>query len=460
MQQSTPSAPLRRGTPHASLAALGLKLEQLDLFAPVRQQVQIPQKTLVHTPMEKLHLAFVALLAGARGMVEVNRCLRADPALQRAFGHDRCAEQSVVQDTLDACTPATVAQMEGAIDAIFRQHSAASRHDYEREWQLLDVDLTGMPCGRKAALATKGYFGRHRARRGRQLGRVAASRYGEVVVDRLFAGSAQLTTALVPLVQAAANTLALDYRKKRRTVLRVDAGGGSVAQINWALIEGYQFHGKDLSTQKARRLARTVRHWVQDPHDPERQVAWVEVPAQEYVRPVQRIATRCRTKGGRWHVALLVSTLEPKAVLSLLKQDPKAFHTPEAILLSYVTLYDQRGGGAETTIREDKQGLGITQRNKKRFEAQEMLVQLGVLAHNVLVWAKRWLAPFTGALKKFGNKRLVRDALSIRGILEWDRAGCLRRILLNRHDPLSRHLAPALQALLGLHYLAIISGET
>ena len=93
-------------------------------------QVQIPQKTLVHTPLEKLHLAFVACLAGARGMVEVNRRLRADPALLRAFGHGRCADQSVVQDTLDACTPATVAQMQAALDTIFRQHSQSYQHNY------------------------------------------------------------------------------------------------------------------------------------------------------------------------------------------------------------------------------------------------------------------------------------------------------------------------------------------
>jgi hypothetical protein len=32
-----------------------------------------------------------------------------------------------------------------------------------------------------------------------------------------------------------------------------------------------------------------------------------------------------------------------------------------------------------------QQGLGFTKRNKKRFEAQEMLMHLGTLAHNVLV---------------------------------------------------------------------------
>ena len=45
--------------------------------------------------------------------------------------------------------------------------------------------------------ATKGYFAKQRNRRGRQLGRVLASRYDEVVTDR----KTQLTKALQPLMQ-------------------------------------------------------------------------------------------------------------------------------------------------------------------------------------------------------------------------------------------------------------------
>jgi len=52
------------------------------------------------------------MLAGAHGMVEINTRLRADPALQAAFGRTACAEQPVVQQTLDACTDENVTQMQ------------------------------------------------------------------------------------------------------------------------------------------------------------------------------------------------------------------------------------------------------------------------------------------------------------------------------------------------------------
>src|SRR5437899_10321865 len=115
--------------------------------------------------------------------------------------------------------------MEQALDTIYRQHSQGYRYDYATQYQILDVDMSGMPCGKKAAFASKGSFAKQRNRRGRQLGRVLASRYEEVVVDQLFDGTTQLSKALQPLMQAAEETLALDERKRARTVVRIDAGG-------------------------------------------------------------------------------------------------------------------------------------------------------------------------------------------------------------------------------------------
>jgi hypothetical protein len=159
----------------ASLAAIGVKLSQLKLFDPIRTTVQIKQKTIKHTPTDKLYDAFISLLAGAHGMVEINTRLRTDPGLQRAFGRSACAEQSVVQETLDACTADNVTQLQQAVDEIFRRQSQSAHHDFQKRFLLLDVDLSGMPCGPKAAFATKGYFAGQYHRRGRQVGRVLAT---------------------------------------------------------------------------------------------------------------------------------------------------------------------------------------------------------------------------------------------------------------------------------------------
>ena len=193
-ESSTPV--IKQFTGCATLAGIGIKLRELKVFEPIKQSVRIAQKTIKDSPTDKLYDAFISLLAGAHGLVEINTRLRADGALQRAFGRSRCAEQSVVQDTLNACTAENVEQMQQAIDRIYRQYSQGFQHDYQASFQVLDVDMSGLPCGPKAAFATKGYFAKQRNRRGRQLGRVLASRYGEIVVDRLFDGKTQLTRAL------------------------------------------------------------------------------------------------------------------------------------------------------------------------------------------------------------------------------------------------------------------------
>src|SRR5687767_14882927 len=75
MAESTTST----STPRASLAALGIHLQRLDVFRPVREQVHVPQKTVRHTPSDKLDDALIAILAGAHGRVEGNTRLRSDP---------------------------------------------------------------------------------------------------------------------------------------------------------------------------------------------------------------------------------------------------------------------------------------------------------------------------------------------------------------------------------------------
>ncbi len=131
-----------------------------------------------------------------------------------------------------------------------------------------------------------------------------------------------------------------------------------------------------------------------------------------------------------------------------------------AQLLLTVYRYDARGGGVETATKEDKQGLGIGKRNKKRFAAQQVLGQLGRLAHTLVVWARGWLAPAAPRIKQLGVKRLVRDVFHVNGVVERDAAGCIRRIVLNQAHCYARWLLRALQALVGTEQVAVSLGET
>jgi len=446
-------------SPCAPLAAIGVQLQHLDLFGPIRQTVQIAQKTVKYTPADKLYDAFIAILAGAHGIIEVNTRLRADPALQRAFGRTGCAEQSVVQETLDHATPENVTQMTQALTSIFRQHSQSYRHAYAHAWQILDVDMSGLPCGKKAAFATKGYFAKQRNRRGRQLGRVLATSYQESVVDQLFDGKTQLATALQPLVRAAEAVLELDDARRATTLIRVDAGGGSVGDINWLLERGYQVLAKDYSSVRSATLAASVSTWFADPKVPERQVGLVTELPSAYVREVVRVAVRCRTAKGQWSYGVLIAPHDLAALRPLVEQEGMPGDTAAQVLTA-VYAYDARGGGIETSFKGDKQGLGLTKRTKKRFAAQQITTLLGSLAHNVIVWARGWLVEQQPKLAQYGMLRMVRDVFHIQGRIELDAKGHVVRIILNQAAPLVRGIGAALQVLLAPTHSAVNLGQT
>ena len=114
----------------------------------------------------------------------------------------------------------------------------------------------------------------------------------------------------------------------------------------------------------------------------------------------------------------------------------------------------------ETTFKEDKQGLGLTKRSKKRFAAQQVIVALGSLAHNVLVWAKRWLHDHLPGIARYGVKRLVRAVFGIGGHVELDADGRVTRIGLNQANRLSRWLLAALQTLGSSADVTVSLGET
>ena len=457
MNEST-TEPTKQFSSCASLAAIGIKLRDLKVFEPIEKTVRIAQKTIKDSPSNKLYDAFISLLAGAHGLVEINTRLRADAALQRAFGRNRCAEQSVVQDTLNASTTENVKQMQQALDTIYRQYSQGFRHDYHSELQILDVDMSGLPCGPKAAFATKGYFAKQRNRRGRQLGRVLASRYGEIVVDRLFDGKTQLTRALQPLMLAAEESLQLDEQKRQLTIVRVDAGGGSLDDVNWLLERGYLVHCKDYSGKQAKCLAKTVPQWYVDPHQSERAFGWVSEPTDAYVRPVKRLAVRCRQVDGSFAYGVVISALSPQQVLALTGQPLSLLEDEAGLLLAYVSFYDQRGGGVETSFKGDKQGLGIGKRHKKRFEAQQMVMLLASLAHNVIVWAQGWLE--RPRLQHYGTLRMVRDVFHISGFLLTDASGQLIEVVLNQAAPLASALVHPLGQLLAGVHVAVNLGQT
>ena len=56
-----------------------------------------------------------------------------------------------------------------ALNLIFQEQSLTSRHDFGTRMLLLDIDMSGLPCGKQQEEAAKGYQGESGIRWGRQL---------------------------------------------------------------------------------------------------------------------------------------------------------------------------------------------------------------------------------------------------------------------------------------------------
>ena len=425
----------------AGLVVLGHYVQHLGLWADIEALVHVPQKVHCHSPTAKLLDAFITMLAGGHGLVESNLRVRTEPVVQAAFGRRACADQSTISTTFTRCTSANVEQLRAALKLILHKHGQCPRHDYAQAWQVLDVDMTGLVAGGYAEGATKGYFPHQRHRRGRQLGRVLATLYDELVTERLYEGKRQLEHSFQELVLATENVLELSENQRARTILRVDGGAGDEANIRWVLARGYQLMTKLHSWNRAQKLAASVTQWYPDGKVADRELGWVNQPTA-YGAPTRQIALRHPKKDKQgcpgWHYQVLVFTLTNAMLVALSGQPLPPQPMPREVLRAAAHAYDLRDGSLETQNRGDKQGLGLSHRNKRALVAQEMLVLLAQLAHNVLIWIRHALVAQDPQFRKFGIQRLVRDVFQMGGQVTLSADRRVISVVLNPEHPYAK----------------------
>jgi hypothetical protein len=109
-----------------------------------------------------------------------------------------------------------------------------------------------------------------------------------------------------------------------------------------------------------------------------------------------------------------------------------------------ITHYDARGT-CEKEIQSDKMGLRMEKRRKKRLSAQEALILLTDVAHNLLAWTGDWMFP-TGDLAGYGSLRLIEDVLCLPGHLIFA-DGRLSEVHLNELHPHAAATAAGLERL-------------
>jgi hypothetical protein len=241
------------------------------------------------------------------------------------------------------------------------------------------------------------------------------------MVSLLYPGNQTSQACLRPTVAAVERLLSLTPAQRRRIVLRLDGGFGTDTNLNWALWRGYHVLAKGYSGKRAKAFARLVTCW-QELRPGERWIAPAPVPLR-YYRRTQTAVVKWKTEQGTYRHSLLTTSLR------------------EYPLGALAEVYDDRAA-IEAEIKADKGGLQLHRRRKRRLAAQEALVLLTDLAHNLLAWTRSWMlrdSPFADA----GIYRIIKELLPIPGKVTV-KEGQIVKLRLKASHPLAKPMLACL----------------
>jgi hypothetical protein len=117
-------------TSRASLGALGEYLKRHCFFAPLVEQVQVPQKTVWYRPIDKVLGGLLGILCGVKTLAQSNITMRVDPVVPQGCGRTSCTEQSTMARTLQASTAETGDQLERVSWYDLKRHGQTPHHRF------------------------------------------------------------------------------------------------------------------------------------------------------------------------------------------------------------------------------------------------------------------------------------------------------------------------------------------
>ncbi|MCP4579208.1 MAG: hypothetical protein GY846_23285 [Deltaproteobacteria bacterium] len=202
---------------------------------------------------------------------------------------------------------------------------------------------------------------------------------------------------------------------------------GTDENVNWGLWRNFQILMKGYSGPRAQQLASRIADdaWCDVSAGGQRWMAWAVNPPR-FGRHLNIFVLRWPGKK-KQHYATLLSSL--------------CHLQPEATW----RLYDGRGA-VESEIKADKQGLRLPKRRKQSFAAQEALILLTDLAHNILSWVHHWVLEDT-PFADFGTERMVDELFCIPGSVEY-MGEHLHKVALLKTHPYAGSMLPILQNVL------------
>lgn len=425
MSVSIKLEPVNKQCSFVPLAVFGYCLGQSQQLTKPMSRVEVPIKTRVHSPTEKLQDILVAILAGCRTLAQVNTRLLPERALAQAWNRPVFAEQSTLSRLLDALKTAHLEQLRAANLALLKQHSQLHGHDWSK-MLIMDIDPTSLLTSKRAEGSRKGWVSGKRNQHCRHILRFTLAGYHESIFSIAYPGDRHGFEYCIPAIKQLLTEWTWTKSQRKQIIIRSDAEQGTNKNVSYLLWLGFQLLIKGFSGPRTQAWVKRVEkeQWI---CDPERERWMAEAPARLRLgRRLNAYLLRWFGKKRKLKHATLLTTL-PYNMFDLW------------------SLYDQRAV-TEIEIRSDKSGLALHQRRKKSLNAQEGWIVLTDIAHNLLAWLQPWMLAGS-SFENFGPLRIVRDLLTIPGSV-CIQNGKLQRVTLWETHPYAKEMANCLHKLL------------
>jgi hypothetical protein len=422
-------------TAHALLVTAYNKAQSIGLFKSIDQTLKLKMKKVRYSWVDKLKTLWASIVVGCNHTVEINSRLGApERACAALCGLDRFPDQSQVNRLLWAFDDEHVRQWRKLhLDLLCRHTRATARS----RWLMLanrqrvlpvDIDQRAMVVrGKQFELATKGYFGHKRGRRGYQLSLAfIGGSIGEVLDEYFDSGNTQIAARMEELLESAGEFCRRSRIPPDCIVIRGYAQLGTPAIIAKIKAKGFHYLLKGLSSARAKKLLNEVSDegvfWRVE-NGANRDAAWMCDLGEEEHREGRARWTGIRVKA---RTLLMIRYLEmgrskrpdPKRRKQL--EEEGKLGQRETKCEYYLTDLSEEQLPMERVLEtyndrptieryfyDEQYGLGARQMRTRHFAGAAMFQYMVATTSNVLRWLKHSTFKET-VIEKSGIGRLIK----------------------------------------------------
>jgi Transposase DDE domain group 1 len=427
-------------TAHALLVCAFNKAQAVGFFNKIEKSLNLKMKKIHYSWADKLSTLWASIVVGCNHTSEINSKLGShERASATLLGLERFPDQSQVNRLLWAFEPEHVNQWRQLhMDLLCRHTRATARKHWlqlsNRE-RVLAVDLDQRAVvvrGKQFELATKGYFGHKRARRGYQLSLAfIGGSVGEVLDEYFDSGNTQIAHRLDEILNSVEEFCRRTRIPPDCMLIRGDAQLGTALNIWKIKARGFHYLLKGMSASKAKKLASQVSDdaifWSVD-NGPQQRRAWMcdlgEVEHREGRNRSTGIRVKARTLLMVRYLRMSRSKRPDQKQRKRLEQEGRLVETETKVEYFLTDLTEEQlpvervletyndRPTIERYFYDEQYSLGAKQVRTHHYAGAAMFQFLVATTNNLLRWMKH--TTFKGTvIEKLGVGRLIHEAMQI-----------------------------------------------